>query len=36
MRDLVVGTGLAGLYKAFKLLKNGHDVKVKELNKMTH
>ena len=36
MRDLVVGTGLTGLYKAFKLFKNGHDIKVKELNKMTY
>ena len=30
MPDLVVGVGLAGLYKAYNLLKDGHDVVILE------
>jgi monoamine oxidase len=30
MSDLVVGAGLAGLYKAYNLLKDGHDVVILE------
>lgn len=33
MRILIVGAGIAGLYKAYSLMKEGHDVQILEKTK---